>query len=291
MRMAARAASPRNRESFAWAFAKLAQYELQAGARDRARTALAQALEVFPESAPALKAQAQLALAEGAPERALAPLRKAISLAPHPELHWMLIESLTALGRSAEAEQARSALLAAGRSEDPRSFALYLATRHEQLELAQTLVSEELAQRSDVYTYEALGWVQSARGEQARALESARRSLAAGTQDARLYYHAGVIAERAGDLGAARDWLARAEALAPLLLPSQRAELRAMSAALWRAKASGGQRAAVPVLTVTTKGTPCTIEDCSHASARPRRPPRSSRPHRSLWPRATWTRR
>jgi tetratricopeptide (TPR) repeat protein len=232
MQMAARAASPRNRESFAWTWSKLAHYELQSGRRDLAQRAVAKALEVFPDSPHARKAEALLALAADEHALAVAPLRKAIAVSPHPELLWMLIESLTALGRDAEAGAVRAELLAVGQREDPRAFALYLATQREQLELAEQLVRDELAGRGDIYTYEALAWVQSARGQQALALESARRSLAAGTQDPRLYYHAGLIAERAGDAVAARQWLARAESLAPLLLPSQRAELRERSAAL-----------------------------------------------------------
>jgi tetratricopeptide (TPR) repeat protein len=232
MQMAARAASPRNRESFAWTWSKLAQYQLQSGRPDLAHAAVAKAIEVFPDSPHARKAEALLALAAGEPARAVAPLRKAIAVSPHPELLWMLIESLTALGRDAEAGAVRAQLLAVGQREDPRAFALYLATQREQLELAEQLVRSELSERGDVYTYEALAWVQSARGQQSLALESARRSLAAGTQDARLYYHAGLIAERAGDAGAARQWLARAETLAQLLLPSQRAELQERSAAL-----------------------------------------------------------
>lgn len=227
MELATRAASPRNGESFAWAFSKLAQYQLQAGAADRARATVSAALEISPESPQALETAAQLHLADGEPGRAVEPLHKAIANSPHPKLLWMLIESLEALDRHAEAEQVRAQLLAAGEREDPRAFALYLASRREELERAERCVRAELAERADVYTYEALGWVQSARGEHAAALQSARRSLAEGTEDARLFYHAGLIAERAGDAAQARTWLARARAGAALLLPSQRAALEA----------------------------------------------------------------
>ena len=230
--MAARAASPRNRESFAWVWSKLALYELQSGAPDRARATIDNALAVFPGSPQALKVDAMLSLAAGAPERAVAALRKATTVSRHPELLWLLLESLQAAGRPAEAEAVQKQLLAVGEHEDPRAFAIYLATQHEQLAHAEELVRTELAERGDVYTYEALAWVQSARGQHAAALESARRSLAAGTQDARLYYHAGLIAKHAGEADLSKDWLARAETLAPLLLPSQRAELQARSPAL-----------------------------------------------------------
>lgn len=230
MELAAKAASPRNRESFAWVWSKLALYELQAGKAELARATVDDALAVFPDSVPALRASALLWLAAGDAERALAPLRQAAAASPHPETLWLLSDALQTLGRSAEEDQVRAQLVAGGEREDPRAFALYLATRGEQLDRAEALIRGELAERGDVYTYEALAWVQSARGQRALALQSARRSLAAGTQDARLYYHAGLIAERAGEMQLASQWLARADALAALLLPSQRAELRARSA-------------------------------------------------------------
>jgi tetratricopeptide (TPR) repeat protein len=232
MTMAARAASPRNRETFAWTWSRLAALQLQAGAADGALDSVERALALFPQSPPALKQQAAIWLSQGRLEQALVPLRAAAQQLPHPDVLWMLIETCEALGLEREAHDARAQLLATGASEDGRAFALYLATRGEQLARAEQLVSAELAERKDVYTYEALAWVQSARGRHAEALTNARRSLAAGTDDPRLHYHAGLIAERAGDLAAARTWLARAEAARAHLLPSQRAQLseRALAA-------------------------------------------------------------
>lgn len=226
MTMAAKAASPRNRETFAWAFAKLASYRLALGELAETRDAVHRALGVFPESLPALKAHAQLLLFEGAFGAALSPLRKAVAQTPHPELLWMLSDTLDALGRDDEADAVRRTLRATGAQEDPRSYALYLATRGEALVQATALVQTELRQRRDIYTYEALAWVQSARGEHTAALASARRALAEGTPDARLYYHAGTIARRAAQHGEASTWLNEARAHEGMLLPSQRARLR-----------------------------------------------------------------
>jgi hypothetical protein len=123
----------------------------------------------------------------------------------------------------------RAQLAASGAAEDPRSYALYLATTGQDLEAAERLVRDDLAQRADVYGYEALAWVQFARGELAAALFNARRSLVAGSAEPRLYYHAGLIAERAGEADQARAWLERARAGAHMLLPSQREALVAQN--------------------------------------------------------------
>ena len=225
MTLAARAASPRNGESFAWAFAKLASYQLQLGELRAAREATRRAREVSPGSLPALKSEAQIFVFEGALDAALSPLREAIARSPHPELLWMEGDVLEALGRAAEAAAVRARLKASGAQEDPRAYALYLASRGESLAEASVLAQAELAERRDVYSYEALGWVQSARGEHREALASARRALAEGTEDARLLYHAGMIAARAQQPDEARRWLTKASALSGMLFPSQRARL------------------------------------------------------------------
>lgn len=230
MERACRAASPRNRENFAWTWSKLALYRLQAGELDVALSNAQRALQVHPESVPALKAAAQVYLARSEPELALAALDKALERSAHPDLHWMKAETLTALGRAQQASAQEQQLLERGAGEDPRAFALYLASRGRDLPLAARLMEQELRERQDIYSYEALAWVQSAQGRHAEALQSAQRSLAAGTLDPRLYYHAGIVAERAGDTGLAQSRLAQARLGATMLLPSQRNELSARTA-------------------------------------------------------------
>ncbi len=52
-----------------------------------------------------------------------------------------------------------------------------------------------------------------------------QRALAEGTEDARLFYHAGLIAEAVGANDEAHRWFEKADAQSHILLPSQRAEL------------------------------------------------------------------
>jgi tetratricopeptide (TPR) repeat protein len=222
MEQAARSASPRKAESFAWTWAKLAAYQLQSGYSELALNSAQRALEVLPESFHARRIEGLIWLSRGDAGRAVDALRAAAARTPHPEVLWMLSEALEQLGRTSEAAATRARLLATGATEDPRAFALYLATQGQQLEAAETLVRNELAERKDVYSYEALAWVQAARDEVALALDAARRSLAAGSDDPRLYYHAGLIAERAGARAEAEAWLEHAERAAQMLLPSQR---------------------------------------------------------------------
>jgi tetratricopeptide (TPR) repeat protein len=89
---------------------------------------------------------------------------------------------------------------------DPRTYALYLATRNLNAPLALRLAEQELKERSDVFTYDALAWALHRSGNKAQALAAIKKALAHGTQDARLFFHAAVIHEAADDLDAARQF-------------------------------------------------------------------------------------
>jgi len=242
MEIAARAASPRNAESFAWTWAKLALYQLQLGDAAAAASSVQRALEIQPSSYHALRASAQLALARSTPAEALAPLRAAAARTPHPEILWMLQDTLESLAREPEARSVTAQLRANGEGEDPRALALYLAAHGRELELAERLARAELAERPDIYSHEALGLVRSMRGDHGAALEHAVRSLASGARDPRVLYHAGLIAQRAGDATRARLWLGGASDYSACLLPSQRRELSTRLASLTGPALAAGSR-------------------------------------------------
>jgi hypothetical protein len=65
-----------------------------------------------------------------------------------------------------------------------------------------------------------------------------QRALAEGTQDARLFFHAGIIASQAGHPSDAERWWRKASELSQLLLPSERNELQNVVAGVAEKKAS-----------------------------------------------------
>jgi len=99
--------------------------------------------------------------------------------------------------------------------------ALWLTTEHRDTEHALDLAKAEATQtRSDVFIWDALAWTQHAAGQTAAAIMSARRAMAEGTRDARLFLHAGIIALNAGDAQAAAR-LRKARDMRALLLPAE----------------------------------------------------------------------
>jgi Flp pilus assembly protein TadD len=90
------------------------------------------------------------------------------------------------------------------------------------LDTALSLADKETGVRGDVFTLDALAWTLAAMGKANEAVAQIRRALAEGTEDARLFYHAGSILARTGQKQEARLMLHKAAAIKQMLLPSER---------------------------------------------------------------------
>ena len=225
MKLAAAASSPRDSESAAWAYSRLAIYEFQSGHENEATDALNKAVEFVPGYAPALLLRGRMLLARGATAQALDLLRTAVKANPLPEYLWTLEEALGAANLPEEQQSIKGRLAHSGPETDPRTFALYLATAHESPDTAMRLAQSELRSRSDVFTLDALAWAQASAGNFTDAHANILRALKEGTEDARLFYHGGSILSKAGDKSRARELLRRAAHMQQLLLPSERKDL------------------------------------------------------------------
>ena len=221
MQLATRSGGARTTEPTAWAYTRLAHYELQSGAFDRALQAAEAALDLQPEYAPALLAQGRVLLAKGEPARAIEPLSEAARRNPLPEYQWLLADVLRASGQHNEATRIETEIERQGAVSDPRTFSLYLATRERDAETAVRLAERELSNRADVFSYDALAWSLYGAGETERASQAMKSALRAGTQDARLFLHAAVISAAAGETGEAARFRKKARSLRHLLLPSE----------------------------------------------------------------------
>jgi tetratricopeptide (TPR) repeat protein len=225
MRLAIGSASARDPESSAWAWTRLAAYELQAGRLREALKAAETALQHQPEYSAALLAQGRILLAMKQPSEATAVLRRATQLNPLPEYQWTLADALRGQGLADEAATIERDLVTGGAAGDPRTLSLYLATRRTDPDKALALAEEELRARADVFTLDAHAWALASAGRLAEAREVIGRALAEGTEDARIFLHAGVIHAAAGQPREATRWLSKAVRLRATLLPSEADEL------------------------------------------------------------------
>jgi len=74
-------------------------------------------------------------------------------------------------------------------------------------------------------TIDALAWALNANGRVPEALKYSKQALSEGTQDARLFYHAGRIAFAAGDYVDAERSFALSDRIKQMLMPSERDDL------------------------------------------------------------------
>jgi tetratricopeptide (TPR) repeat protein len=230
MQMAVSAASPSDAESAAWVNTRLAYYEFQAGHFQEAEHRCALALSLQSNYPPTLLLHGRILLGQSRFGEAVDALQNAVKLNPLPEYQWTLSEALRVAGRDNEASTVEAQLCRRGASSDPRTLALYLATRHKSPETALRLAGAELETRSDVFTHDALAWSLAAAGRLTEAHSEMQRALVEGTQDARLFFHAAVIASQTGQSADAGRWFRKAGELSHLLLPSERDELQNVAA-------------------------------------------------------------
>lgn len=227
MRLAAQSSSPQAPESAAWLCSRLALYELQAGDPDAAIHMCKAAFDLQADYPPASLALGRIHLAAGQSAEAVEPLLRAARLNPLPEYQWTLVEALEATGKTNEAREVEAQLNERGASNDPRTFALYLATRGTQTEMAVMLAERELKERADVHTFDALAWALAAAGRWQEARRFSEQALAEGTDDARIRLHAGIIASRVGAVEDASRLLGLSSHRRQMLLPSEYKHLAA----------------------------------------------------------------
>jgi tetratricopeptide (TPR) repeat protein len=230
MQLAVGAASPEDAESAAWVNTRLATYLFHAGKFDEAEQRCALALSLQNNYAPTLLLKGKILLAQNRFREAADALRNATKLNPLPEYQWTLAEALRATDRENDASAVEAQLRQHGASSDSRTLALFLATRHESPETALRLAQAELDSRGDVFTHDALAWSFAAAGKLFEAHSEMQRALAEGTEDGRLFFHAAVIASKAGHAVEAENWLRKADEFSHLLLPSERNELQHLAA-------------------------------------------------------------
>jgi len=102
-----------------------------------------------------------------------------------------------------------------------RQLALFHADHAMQAEQAYVDAAREYGARRDIYGADAVAWTALKAGRTADAQEAVQQALRLGTRDARLLYHAGMIARAVGDEASARDYLQRALTLNPQFDPLQ----------------------------------------------------------------------
>jgi tetratricopeptide (TPR) repeat protein len=208
-------------ESVAWAMWQLGNEYSARGNVAAAETSYLEALKTFPGYYRAFAGLAQVQAAQQRFPEAIDLYQKAIAIVPLPEYAAALGDVYTKLGRTDEAQKQYDLVEYIGHLNTlnkvlyNRELAYFYADHDRQLPEALDLAKKELEVRRDIYAYDVLAWALYKNGQPAEALIAMTEALKLGTQDARLFFHAGMIHHRLGGRAQAHDYLRRALATNP----------------------------------------------------------------------------
>jgi len=191
-------------ERRAWFHARSGELAFEAGDVDAALREERTALARFPDDVQALTDAARFSAALGRWNDVRTNAEHAVRLTPSPENLGLLADAQEHLGDGAAARAARDEIAAVERIGNAqrlvdRLLALEYADHGTRLDDAYAIARRELAVRDDVFAEDTLAWTAARAGHWPQARTAAARATAWNTADPRLWYHAGVIAEQAGD--------------------------------------------------------------------------------------------
>ena len=220
MQMAVAAGAVRT-EATAWARVQLGNLHFSSGHPDEASKHYEAALRDFGGYYLALAGLGKARAGQGLYDEAIDLYKRAVEIIPQPS-------ALAALGdlyaKTGNAEKARlqydtvefiDELSTINQVLYNRQIVLFYADHDLKPGRALELARKELAVRKDIYGYDAFAWALYKNDQYGEAADAIIEAMKLGTQDANLYYHAGMIYNRLGNKELAREYLERALRLNP----------------------------------------------------------------------------
>jgi tetratricopeptide (TPR) repeat protein len=217
----ARSSSLRSAETIAWCHWQLGEVSMAIGEYQKAKGHYHEALGEFADYAHAVTSLARLCAVHGDLAAATTTFEELVRKHSDPIDGAALGDLYKLAGRDRDAEK-QYANVERWSQQSPlhaalynRHLVLFLADHDLKTTHAYALARKEYETRRDVYGADALAWAALKAGKIDEAQEAMKQALRLGTEDARLFYHAGMIARAAGDRSAATEFLRRAIRLNP----------------------------------------------------------------------------
>jgi len=215
------------REAVAWYRWQLGEIAFATGDYDAAERHYRDALVTFPDYFRATAGLGRVRAAHGDVTGAIEHYEGIVNRLPDPVFVATLGDLYKLAGREKEMNaqyrlvEQIARLNAANGALYNRQLSLFYANHDIKAEEAYAGATREYQQRRDIYGADAVAWTALKAGKLAEAQAAMREALRLGTNDATLFYHAGMIARAAGDKATARDYLRRALKLNPQFDPVQ----------------------------------------------------------------------
>ena len=215
------------REIVAWCHWQLGETVFAGGDYETAERHYREALTIFPNYYRALASLGRVRAALSDLPDAIQQYEHAIRILPDPSFVAALGDLYELSGREKEAT-AQYALVehiarlsARGGALYNRQLALFYADHNLKADEAYASAVKEYTVRRDIYGADAVAWTALKAGKAGAAQSAIKEALKLGTRDAKLFYHAGLIAQASGDATRTRGYLSQALALNPQFDPMQ----------------------------------------------------------------------
>jgi len=216
-----------SRDAVAWCRWQLGETAFATGDYETAERHYRDALTTYTEYRNARASMARLRAARGDLAGAIEGYEGVVRHLPDPVFVAALGDVYKLAGREREAAAQYALVEQIARLNEVngalynRQLALFYADHDMNAEEAYRSAVREYEVRRDIYGADAVAWTALKAGKINEAQTAMRDALRLGTRDARLFYHAGMIARAAGEVSAARDYLQRSLALNPQFDPLQ----------------------------------------------------------------------
>lgn len=200
----------------AWYQFQVGELYYNSGDLDSAEQQYERAIDLSPEFALAHEGIIKIEAARGDWQAAVDQYEPLIANQTHLDISTTLGDLYTLLGDEASAARHYQTVL--DNSEltgdelrlNGREIALFLADREVDLERAWAYAQADFENRQDIYAYDTMAWVLYKMGRVDEAAELTPLALAQNTPDAKLFYHAGLIALANGQTAEGQTWLQQA---------------------------------------------------------------------------------
>jgi tetratricopeptide (TPR) repeat protein len=220
-------------EPLAWCKLQMGETEFALGHYPRAERYYRESLEIFPGYFKAIAALGRVRAAQGDLNGAIEHYEKVVKMVPDPGFVASLGDLYKLAGRDADADRQYALVEQIGHLSEitgtlyNRQLACFYADHDLKAEEAYQDAVNEYRIRRDVYGADTLAWTAFKAGKVAEAQDAIGEALKLGTRDARLFYHAGMIAKAGGKASEAKAMLDRALSLSPGFDPLQASRARA----------------------------------------------------------------
>jgi tetratricopeptide (TPR) repeat protein len=203
-------------ENIAWSQYQLGEELFLAGEANAAEKAYLASLDECPNYYRALAGLAKVRASQGRYVDAVKYYKEAIARVPYPEYAAALGDIYHKLGQLEDAKKQYELVEFIGylsqvnQQIHNRDLALFYADHDLKLHESLVLAQRELEVRRDVYTWDVLAWSLFKNDKLQEAAEAISHALEQRTRDPQLFFHAGMIYEKAGDSEKAKSYLRRA---------------------------------------------------------------------------------